>query len=125
MLHFLGTDFSLETWRDENNVAGVVTGYAVNQLMDTLKINDFLLDTPCVRTSTPYSLATNGIYNGEFVYIVASLPKVGEKSGNFVREKCWSNSRKQHKLLMAIAFSSPCILYLKKIKIKNGRKEVG
>ncbi|XP_033724553.1 uncharacterized protein LOC117314596 [Pecten maximus] len=84
---FIDEDFSLEQWKDENGIVGPVTGYYVNQLMDTLKINDFLLDTPCQRASVPYSLATNGVYN-ECASLTSTLPTITEPASCHILSHC-------------------------------------
>jgi hypothetical protein len=60
-------DFSISQWMKEKGLTAgkAMAGYVVSELLETLGIGEYLLESPCDRSAVPYNPATNGWKTGE------------------------------------------------------------
>ncbi|KAJ8320500.1 LOW QUALITY PROTEIN: hypothetical protein KUTeg_002087 [Tegillarca granosa] len=87
---FIDTDFSLQTWRSSKGLpsTGPLSGAGhVTQLMEDLGIVYFLLDTPCDRSSVPYSPSTQG-FNEDCPLQMSNLPAITGTASCHVTSLC-------------------------------------
>ncbi|KAL5015120.1 hypothetical protein ScPMuIL_009390 [Solemya velum] len=76
---FLVEDFSLSSWVAGKDIGGVLPGYVVSQLMETLGISEYLEDPSCDRQTDKYFKSSlNGWTSDCPMNITSRLPAIGD-----------------------------------------------